>query len=180
MPADIRPFEAHSPQVDPAAWVDDNCTIIGQVTVGAYSSLWPGTIVRGDVHAIRIGSHTNIQDGCLVHVTHDSEFHPGGFDCRIGDYVTVGHRVVLHACHVGDECLIGMGAIVMDGAVIERRVLLGAGSVVPAGKTLEGGYLWVGTPARRIRPLTDAEIRHIHYSANHYVKLAARHAGRHA
>jgi carbonic anhydrase/acetyltransferase-like protein (isoleucine patch superfamily) len=171
----IRPFEGKLPQIAPEAYVDAAATVIGDVTIGAGASLWPGVVARGDIHRIEIGARTNIQDGSILHVTHDSEFAPGGHPLIIGAGVTVGHRVVLHACAVGDFCLVGMGSIVLDGAVLEPRVLLGAGSVVAPGKQLEGGYLWLGTPARCVRPLTDAEQAYLDYSANYYAELGQRH-----
>lgn len=171
----IRPFEGKYPNIAPDAYVDAAATVIGDVTIGVAASLWPGVVARGDIHRITIGARTNIQDGSILHVTHDSEFAPGGFPLSIGEAVTVGHRVVLHACTVGDQCLVGMGAIVLDGAVLEPRVLLGAGSVVSPGKRLEGGFLWLGTPARCVRPLTEAEQRYLDYSAEYYAELARRH-----
>jgi len=171
----LRPFDRHHPRLGPGAWVDPAALVIGDVDIGADSSLWPYTVARGDVNRIRIGARTNIQDHSVLHVTHDSRFHPGGHALVIGDEVTVGHRVILHGCTVGDRCLIGMGAVVMDGAVLEPQVLLGAGSLVPPGKVLEGGHLWLGSPARRVRALTGEEREAILYSAGHYVRLKNRH-----
>lgn len=172
--ADIRPFDGHRPQIDPSAWVDSSAVVIGQVSIAAESSLWPATVVRGDIHRIRIGRRSNIQDGCVLHVTHDSRFHPGGFPLTVGDEVTVGHRVMLHGCEVGDQCLIGMAAVVMDGAVVEPQVILAAGSLVPGGKVLDSGWLWRGYPARRVRRLSEQELAYFPYVAANYVKLAAR------
>ncbi len=170
----IKTFNGIAPAIAETAYVDADAVVIGDVTVGEHASLWPTTVVRGDVQSIRIGAYTNIQDGSIVHVTHDGEFSPGGFACAIGNYVTVGHRAVVHACTVGDYCLIGMGSTIMDGAVLEPKVMLAAGSLVPGGKTLEGGYLWVGSPAKKQRPLTERELRFLEYSANHYAKLKDR------
>jgi carbonic anhydrase/acetyltransferase-like protein (isoleucine patch superfamily) len=172
----IRSFEKHAPDIHASAWVDATALVLGDVTIGADSSVWPMTVVRGDIHRIEIGARTNIQDGSVLHVTHDSRFVPGGRPLVVGDGVTVGHRVVLHACTIGDGCLIGMGSVVMDGAVVEAGVLLGAGSLVTPGKHLEGGYLWQGSPARRVRELTDQERAYLAYSAEHYVRLKNRHA----
>jgi carbonic anhydrase/acetyltransferase-like protein (isoleucine patch superfamily) len=172
----IRAFEGHLPDVDPLAWVDETALVLGDVSIGADSSIWPMTVVRGDIHRIEIGARSNIQDGAVLHVTHDSRFVPGGRPLVVGDGVTVGHKVVLHACTIGDGCLIGMGSVVMDGAVVEAGVLLGAGSLVTPGKHLEGGYLWQGSPARRVRELTDQEREYLAYSAEHYVRLKNRHA----
>jgi carbonic anhydrase/acetyltransferase-like protein (isoleucine patch superfamily) len=173
--ADIRPFEQWQPQVADDVYLDPTCSVIGDVAIGARSSIWPGVVVRGDVHSIRIGEATNIQDNSVLHNSHDSEFMPGGSPLLIGNGVTVGHRVILHGCSVGDYCLIGMGAIVMDKAIIEDEVILGAGALVPGGKTLQGGYLYTGSPAKRSRALSDDEKRYLRYSAEHYVRLARRH-----
>ena len=135
------------------------------------------TVIRGDIQAIRIGRDTNIQDGSVLHVTHDSPYSQGGKPLIVGDGVTVGHKVILHACTVGDHCLVGMGSIVLDGAVLEPQVMLGAASLVSSGKRLEGGYLWLGAPARRIRRLNERELAYLEYSAQHYVRLARRHKG---
>ncbi|MES9899280.1 MAG: gamma carbonic anhydrase family protein [Sedimenticola sp.] len=173
----IRDFAGKQPDIGEGAWVDESAVVIGDVTLGAQSSIWPLTVVRGDIHAITIGARSNIQDGSVLHVTHDSRFNPGGFPLVIGDDVTVGHKVILHGCEVGDRCLIGMGAVVMDGAVIESQVIVAAGSLVPGGKRLEGRSLWRGSPARRVRALTDDELEHLDYVAGNYVKLAGEHRG---
>lgn len=174
--ADIRSFGDRHPQIDPNAWLDPGCTLIGDVEIGARSSVWPGVVIRGDVNRIRIGRETNIQDNSVLHNSHDSAYLPGGTPLIIGDRVTVGHGVILHGCEVGDLCLVGMGAIVMDQALIEPEVILGAGSLVPGGKVLESGHLYTGSPARRVRPLTDSEREYLAYSAQHYVRLAGEHA----
>jgi len=162
--------------VDPSAWVDESALIIGDVEIGAGSSLWPMVVARGDIQAIRIGEHSNIQDGSVLHVSHDSEFLPGGAPLEVGNYVTVGHKVILHGCRIEDYSLIGMGAIIMDRAVVQTNVVVAAGSIVPGGKVLESGYLYVGAPARRIRALTEQERKYFGYSAAHYVRLAHQHA----
>jgi len=149
--------------------------VVGDVVIGADSSIWPMTTVRGDVNSIRIGKRTNIQDGSILHVTHDGEFAPGGFELTIGDNVTVGHGVILHACTVGNFSLVGMGATVLDGAIIEDFAMVGAGSLVSPGKIIESGYLWLGAPARKVRELTDKEKKWLAYSADHYVNLKDRH-----
>ncbi len=173
----IRNFQGKSPKIHPSAYIDDTAVVIGDITIGANSSLWPLVVARGDVNTIVIGQGTNIQDGSILHVTHDGEYSPGGYGLQVGNYVTVGHRVILHGCRVGDYCLIGMAATVMDGAMLEDRVMLAAGSLVPSGKVLEGGFLWMGSPARKGRPLTDKELANLEYSAAHYVKLANKHRG---
>lgn len=171
----IREFEGKLPRVAASAYVDASAVAIGDVSIGEHSSLWPTVVVRGDVNSIEIGDYTNIQDGAVIHCTHDGPFTPGGFATRIGSYVTVGHRAILHACTVGDYCLIGMAATVMDGAVLQPKVMLGAGSLVAPGKELEGGYLWVGVPAKKVRPLTAREFEMLEYSAAHYARLKDRH-----
>jgi len=170
----IQSFENSHPEIAPGVFVHASALVIGDVCIGSDSSVWPFTIVRGDVNSIRIGSNTNIQDNSVLHVTHDGPYKPGGYGLEIGDNVTVGHRVILHGCKVGNHCLIGMGATVMDGAVLEDKVLLGAGSLVTPGKKLESGYLWMGSPAKRARKLTDEEIESLEYSAQHYVRLKNR------
>ena len=172
----IRPFEGTSPEIHPRAHVDERAVVIGAVRLGADSSVWPLCVLRADIQRIEVGARSNIQDGSVLHVTHDSPYHPGGQALIVGEGVTVGHHALLHACTVEDDCLIGMGSIVLDGAVIRAGAMLGAGALVPPGKALEGGYLWVGRPARRTRPLTDREQEYIRYSAAHYVALKERHA----
>ena len=173
--ANVRPLGNTRPRIAASAWVDTTALVIGDVEIGEESSVWPMSVVRGDIQAIRIGCRSNIQDGSVLHVTHDSEYCPGGRALRVGDGVTVGHRVILHACTVGDLCLVGMGSVVLDGAIIGSRVILGAGSLVPGGKELESGYLWMGSPVRRVRPLSDEEQAYLEYAAGHYVRLAGRH-----
>ena len=171
----IRTFEGHAPVIHASAFVDAQATVCGRVSIGADSSIWPMTVVRGDINTITIGARTNIQDGSVLHVTHDSEFAPGGAALVVGNDVTVGHRVVLHACTVEDLCLIGMGAIILDGAIVRSGAMVGAGALVPPNKDLEGGYLYIGAPARRARELSDQEKRFLGYSAQHYVRLKDRH-----
>lgn len=158
-----------------SAYVDEQALVLGDVEIGADSSVWPMTVVRGDVNRIRIGERTNIQDGSVLHVTHDGEFDPGGSPLIVGSEVTVGHKVVLHACTVEDRCLIGMGAVVLDGAVVKSGAMVGAGALVSPGKVLDGGYLYLGAPARQARALTERERSFLEYSAAHYVRLKNRH-----
>lgn len=171
----IRKFEQYDPQIAESAFVDDSAVVTGDVVIGADSSIWPMCSVRGDIHSIRIGERTNIQDGSILHVSHDSEFAPGGFALTIGDDVTVGHNAVVHACTVEDMCLIGMGSVLLDGTIVKSGAIIGAGSLVPPGKELEGGYLWLGSPVKRVRELTDNEKAFLEYSAAHYVDLKSRH-----
>ncbi|WP_369160931.1 gamma carbonic anhydrase family protein [Candidatus Thiodiazotropha sp. LNASS1] len=171
----LRRFETNYPDIAEDAYVDEHAIVIGDVTIASQSSVWPMCVIRGDVHRISIGARSNIQDGSILHVSHDSFYQPGGSPLIIGEGVTVGHKVLLHGCEVADNCFIGMGSIILDGAVIEALTMLGAGSLVPQGKRLEGGYLWLGQPARRVRPLSDREKEIMLYNAEHYVKLAQRH-----
>lgn len=171
----VRRFENHTPQLAAGVYVDDTALVIGDVSIGTDSSVWPYSVVRGDVNQIRIGARSNIQDHCTIHVTHDSVYHPGGVACVVGDGVTVGHQVVLHACHIDNHCLIGMGSIIMDQVRVGEYTLVGAGSLITEGTDLEGGYLWIGRPARRLRALTEQEREYIHYSAQQYVRLKQRH-----
>jgi carbonic anhydrase/acetyltransferase-like protein (isoleucine patch superfamily) len=152
--------------------VHPRATVIGEVSLGTDASVWPGAVIRGDVNSIVIGDASNIQDGSVLHVSHKTPASPAGGPLVIGARVTVGHTVILHACTIGDECLIGMGSIILDRAVIQKQVLLGAGSLVPEGKVLESGYLYLGRPAKRVRELTAEEIAYFNYSAQHYVQLA--------
>jgi carbonic anhydrase/acetyltransferase-like protein (isoleucine patch superfamily) len=128
-------------------------------------------VLRGDVNKIRVGDRSNIQDGTVVHVTHGYSAVPDGYGVTIGNDVTIGHNVTVHGCTIEDECLIGIGSTILDGAVIHKHVLLGAGSLVTEGKELHGGFLWMGRPAKKVRELTDEEIKWFGYSANHYKKL---------
>lgn len=173
--AHIRPFDGKWPSIAEGAWVDETAVVIGDVTLGPGASIWPHCVVRGDIHRIAIGAETNIQDGSVLHVSHDSRFLPGGAPLILHERITVGHQVVLHGCEIGELCLIGIGARVLDRAVLGPRTMLGAGALVPPGRVLEGGYLWVGSPARRARPLSDEEMQYLEYSAEHYLRLTLRH-----
>ena len=171
----IRKFEQYTPQIAESAFVDESAVVTGNVVIGADSSVWPMCSVRGDIHSIRIGERTNIQDGCILHVSHDSEFAPGGNALSIGDDVTVGHNAVVHACTVENMCLIGIGAVLLDGSVVKTGAIVGAGSLVPPGKELAGGYIWLGSPVKQVRELTDKEKAFLEYSAGHYVDVKNRH-----
>ena len=170
----IRKFKDKTPVVADSAFVDETAIVIGDTTIGKHASIWPMTVIRGDVNTIKIGEYTNIQDGSVLHVNHAGPENPGGDPLSIGNYVTVGHKALIHACTVGDYCLIGMAAVVMDNAVIKDNVILGAGSLVPPNKVLESG-LWVGRPAVKKRDLTEDEIKMLKYSATHYAELAQEH-----
>ena len=167
----IRSFKDITPSIGADSYIDESAVVIGDVVIGDNCSVWPLTAIRGDVNIIRIGHDTNIQDGCVLHVSHQGEYNPDGAELHIGNQVTVGHKVILHGCRIGSQCLIGMGAIVMDNAVIEDQVMIGSGSLVPADKVLESGYLYLGSPARRKRELTEREIELLSYLSNHYISL---------
>lgn len=167
----IRSFKGMAPKLGLKAYVDESAAVIGDVHLGEDASIWPMCSIRGDVNFIRIGARSNIQDGSVIHVTHRYGDLPEGHPTIVGSDVTVGHKVMLHGCTVEDLCLIGMGSSILDGAIIRSKVLLGAGSLVPEGKDLEGGYLWLGRPAKKVRELTEAELKWFEYSASHYVKL---------
>ncbi|WEJ71165.1 gamma carbonic anhydrase family protein [Pseudomonas sp. PSE14] len=171
----IRTYQGKTPALGERVFVDASAVVIGDVEIGADSSVWPLVTIRGDMHRIRIGARTSVQDGSVLHITHAGPFNPDGFPLTIGDEVTVGHKVLLHGCTIGSRILVGMGSIVMDGAVIEDEVILGAGSLVPPGKVLESGYLYVGSPVKKARPLTDKERAFFSYSAGNYVKLKDQH-----
>ncbi|PKM14590.1 MAG: gamma carbonic anhydrase family protein [Gammaproteobacteria bacterium HGW-Gammaproteobacteria-2] len=171
----LRPYLDHLPQLGARVYVDPAATLIGDVVLGDDSSLWPGTVVRGDVNFIRIGARCNVQDGAIVHVSHDGPHAKlGGFATHIGDDVTIGHGAIIHACTIEDACLIGMGAIVLDGAVVHKHGFVGAGAMIAPGKVVGSGELWLGNPARCVRRLSDAEIEALYYSAQHYLRLKDR------
>ena len=168
----VRSFQGVSPVLGEGTYVDEAATVIGDVVLGDDVSIWPGTVVRGDVNYIRIGARTNVQDGSIIHVTHDGPYgKPGGFATVIGEDVTIGHAAVIHACVIEDACLIGMGATILDGATIKKNGFVGAGAVIPPGKTVESGELWLGNPAKCVRRLSEKEIEQLYYSAQHYVRL---------
>lgn len=172
----IRTFNGKTPRIAAGVWIDPSAVIIGEVSIGTGASIWPGSVVRGDIHRIEIGERTNVQDGSVLHVTHDSTFNPGGYPLIIGNDITIGHRVTLHGCTLHDHCLIGMNCTVLDGVVIESDVLLAAGSLVPPGKRLTAGQLWRGSPAVAARALTDREKEQIRYITRNYVRLAEAYA----
>ena len=167
----IRSHNGTHPTLGTNVFIDESAVVLGDVHIGDDSSVWPQAVIRGDMHRIRIGQRTSIQDGSILHITHASDFNPGGWPLIIGDEVTVGHRTVLHGCEIHDHVLIGNGAIVMDGVVIEKQVIVGANALVPPGKKLESGYLYVGSPCKQARPLSEKELNFFSYTANNYSKL---------
>ena len=168
----IRAFQGIVPSLGLRVYVDEAARVIGDVHLGDDVSIWPGCVVRGDVNHIRIGARSNVQDGSIIHVSHDGPYgQAGGLATIIGADVTIGHGALVHACVIEDACLIGMGSIILDGAVVRQHGFVGAGAVIAPGKTVGSGELWLGNPARCVRRLNDREIEQLHYSAQHYVRL---------
>lgn len=171
----IRAFEGITPVIATSTYIDESAVVIGNVTIGEDSSVWPMAVIRGDANRITIGDRTSIQDGSVLHVNHDADYNPGGDPLSIGSDVTVGHKVMLHGCTIEDRCLIGMSSTILDKVVIESNTIIGAGSLVSPGKILESGYLYVGMPARQVRKLTDEELVYLDYAADFYAQLKSRH-----
>lgn len=167
----VRPHKGIQPQLAESVFVDPTAVIIGDVVIAADSSVWPYAIIRGDMHRIRIGERVSVQDGSVLHITHASTYNPDGYPLTIGNDVTIGHQATLHGCTVHDRVLIGMKAMVMDGAVVESEVILGAGAVVPPGKVLASGFVYIGNPAKAARPITEKERSYFTYTAANYAKL---------
>ena len=164
----IRKFKDFTPSIGKRVFVDIQATVIGDVCLGDDVSIWPQSVIRGDINPITIGKRTNIQDGSIVHVTHKSQY-SDGCECHIGSDVTIGHGCIIHACTIEDMALVGMGSVILDGTTISKKVIIGAKSLVPSGKTLESGFLYMGSPCKKIRPLKDGELEFLKYSATHYV-----------
>lgn len=167
----LRSYKGVDPELKDNVYVDEACVLIGDITLDDDASIWPLVAARGDVNHIRIGKRSNVQDGTVLHVTRKSNAKPNGNPLLIGDDVTIGHKAMLHGCTVGNRILVGMGAIILDGAILEDDVILGAGSLVPPGKVLKSGHLYVGSPAKQVRELTEAELAFLPQSADNYVKL---------
>lgn len=168
----IRAYRDHLPRFGERVYVDPAATVIGDVELGDDVSLWPQVVVRGDVNLVRIGARSNLQDGTVVHVSHDGPHAKlGGFATVIGEDVTIGHKAIVHACRIGNGALVGMGAILLDGVEVGAHAFIGAGALVPPGKVVGARELWVGNPARRVRMLDDAAVEGLLYSAAHYVRL---------
>ncbi len=169
--SNIKPFKGILPLIGKNTYIDQSAVLIGDITIAENSSVWPTVAARGDVNSITIGCNTNIQDGTILHVTRKSESNPSGYPLIIGDDVTIGHLCMLHGCQLGNRILVGMGAIVMDGAIVEDDVFIGAGTLVPPNKTLKSGYLYVGNPMKQARPLKESEQKFLKQSAINYVNL---------
>ncbi|MDE1921955.1 MAG: gamma carbonic anhydrase family protein [Gammaproteobacteria bacterium] len=167
----LRTHLGFEPRVGERVYIDESAVVIGRVVLGDDCSVWPFAVLRGDVQRIEIGARTNVQDGCVLHVVHDGPHSPGGLALSVGDDVTIGHKAVLHAATIGNRCLVGIGAVVLDGAVVPDETIIGAGSLVPPGKRLAARGLYLGNPARRIRDLEEAEIERLVYGARHYVRV---------
>ena len=171
----IRKYLDIAPTLGERVYVDPGAHVIGDVVLGDDASVWPGTVIRGDVNFIRIGARTNVQDGTIIHVTHEGPYtRPGGFPTTIGADVTIGHGAIVHACTIEDACLIGMGSVILDGARVCKNAMVAAGAVVTPGKVVESGTLWAGNPARMLRRLSEREIEQLYYSAQNYVRLKNR------
>ncbi|WAJ70306.1 gamma carbonic anhydrase family protein [Catenovulum adriaticum] len=166
-----RSYKKISPTIANTAYVDESAVLIGDIVIDQDSSVWPLVAARGDVNYIKIGQRTNIQDGSVLHVTRSSLSNPDGYPLIIGDDVTIGHKAMLHGCYIANRVLIGMGAIVLDGAIIEDDVMLAAGALVAPNKKLESGFLYKGSPATQARKLTQAELDFLKQSALNYVEL---------
>lgn len=167
----IRPYREIYPVLGQRVFVDDSAVVIGDVELGDDCSVWPGAVIRGDMHRIRVGARTSVQDNAVLHITHASDFNTDGWPLNVGDDVTIGHGACLHGCTVGNRVLVGIGATVLDGAIVEDEVVIGAGALVPPGKRLESGFLYIGSPCKQARPLKESEKQFFLYSAQNYVKL---------
>lgn len=172
MKKNIRPYLDHSPKIDTTCYIDEMSVVIGDVSLAENVSVWPFAVIRGDVNHIHIGKNSNVQDHSMLHVSHKKADKPEGSPLIIGEDVTIGHHVKLHGCTIGNRVLVGIGTIILDDVIVEDDVMIGAGSLVPPNKVLESGYLYVGSPVKKVRPLTEKEIAFLPYSAQNYVKVA--------
>ncbi|WP_221793414.1 gamma carbonic anhydrase family protein [Oceanobacter mangrovi] len=175
MSKSIRAYQNHTPKLGERVFVDISAVVIGDVELGDDSSVWPLAVIRGDMHQIRIGARTSVQDGAVLHITHASDYNPGGYPLIIGDDVTIGHQAMLHGCTIGSRVLIGMKSMIMDGAVVEDEVIVGAGATVTPGKVLKSGFVYMGSPAKPVREITDKERSFFTYGAGNYVRLKDKH-----
>jgi len=171
LPPHVRSYRGIYPTLGENVYIDPAAVVIGDVTMGEDVSVWPGAVIRGDTHWIRIGDRSNVQDNAVLHTTHAGDFNPGGHSLEIGEDVIIGHGALLHGCKLGSRVLIGTGAIVNDGAIIGDEVIIGAGCMVPPGKHLASGYVYVGNPCKQLRAITDREREFFTYSPAYYVKL---------
>lgn len=171
----IRPYLEHRPQTGSGCYIDPAAAVIGEVFLADNVSVWPFAVLRGDVNRISIGARSNVQDLSMLHVSHKTAAKPEGSPLVIGEDVTIGHKVMLHGCTIGNRVLVGMGTIILDDVVVEDDVMIGAGSLVPPRKRLESGYLYVGSPVKQVRALTAEEKAFLVYSAEHYMRVAANH-----
>ena len=167
----VRTYQGITPKLAEGVYVDPAATVIGDVEIGEDSSVWPSAVVRGDVHRIRIGARTSVQDNSVLHITHVSPYNENGWPLTIGDDVTIGHSCNLHGCTIGNRVLVGIGSTVLDGAIVEDDVVIGAGTLVPPGKVLKSGYMYMGSPFKQMRPLKDSEMRFFTYSSGNYVNI---------
>ena len=172
MSQNIRPYLDTSPTIDDSCYIDPMSVVIGDVVLGENVSVWPFAVIRGDVNHIHIGKNSNVQDHSMLHVSHKKADKPEGSPLMIGEDVTIGHHVNLHGCTIGNRVLVGIGTIILDDVIVEDDVMIGAGSLVPPNKVLESGYLYMGSPAKKIRPLTEKEKAFLPYSAQNYVKVS--------
>ena len=166
-----RSYRGIVPRLSRGVYIDASACVIGDVTLQENVSIWPMVVIRGDVNHVVIGANSNIQDGAVLHVSRATPTQPAGYPLIIGEQVTVGHKAMLHGCSIGDRVLIGMGAILLDGVHIDSDVIIAAGSIVPPGKHLQAGFLYMGSPARLARPLTESELSMLTQSAANYVSL---------
>ncbi|MCU4438084.1 gamma carbonic anhydrase family protein [Acinetobacter sp. NEB149] len=172
MSQNIRSYLDTTPQIDESCYIDPMGIVVGDVVLAENVSVWPFAVIRGDVNSIRIGKNSNVQDHAMLHVSHKKADKPNGSPLIIGEDVTIGHHVTLHGCTIGNRVLIGINSIILDDVIIPDDVMIGAGTLVPRGKVLESGWLYVGSPAKKARPLTEKEMAFLSYSAQNYVKVS--------
>ena len=173
MPRQIRPYLDQHPRIDTSCYIDELSVVIGDVELAENVSVWPFAVIRGDVNSIKIGKNSNVQDHAMLHVSHKKADKPEGSPLIIGEDVTIGHHVTLHGCTIGNRVLVGINTIILDDVVVQDDVMIGAGSLIPPNKVLESGYLYVGSPAKKVRPLTEKELAFLPYSAQNYIKVSA-------
>ncbi|WP_425877985.1 gamma carbonic anhydrase family protein [Acinetobacter sp. TWP2-2-3] len=177
MSQNIRSYLDTTPEIDKSCYIDPMGIVVGDVVLAENVSVWPFAVIRGDVNSIRIGKNSNVQDHAMLHVSHKKADKPNGSPLIIGEDVTIGHHVTLHGCTIGNRVLIGINSIILDDVIILNDVMIGAGTLVPPGKVLESGWLYVGSPAKKARPLTEKEMAFLSYSAQNYVKVSRNYLG---